>query len=513
MKLASNIVFLFLISGQIFANEYYWIYLRHKNTADMAQCWVSEQAVNQRINSGLDPLQFSDLPLNENFIQILEQLGLCIDSKSKWLNAVFVKMDTDQLSNIKQLRFIERIEKAGHLYIHNYNNEENEPDKDSRYQDVLVQIHAEEIIKQKYNGAGINIGVMDAGFKSLDNDPSLAHLIESKRIMAFRDFINPKNKDPFDAKASGMVNHGTRVLKNIAGKDVSQQYGMATEANFYLAYTDHDATEKRIEEAFWIAALEWFDSLGIKLVNSSLGYADGYDDPAENYLPENVDGKSTAITRAAQIAAKEKGMLIIVSAGNDGRKPFRVISLPADAESVLAVGATDYKTMLKLGFSSIGPAWLDYTKPDIACYSANGTSFSAPIITGLAACIMQAHPSLSNFQIIDLIKRSATLYPNGNNFIGYGVPDTRKILALLSNKEISACQTLKYSEVLDQSRTISSEKNTVIFHKTNASQVKQQVMLNASKNRTIIQLKPTDSSIARSTVASWQQCLEIIWNE
>jgi subtilisin family serine protease len=206
---------------------------------------------------------------------------------------------------------------------------------------------------------------------------------------------------------------------------------MATNAKFYLARTDYSLREYRGEEDNWIAAMEWMDSLGVRLINTSLGYAKGFSDPRENYVPSQMDGKTSAITRAAQIASDKKGIMLIVSAGNEGDdKSWGIVSAPADAKGVLSVGATNGKLWNRIGYSSTGPEFLSYVKPNVSCFSLYGTSLSAPVITGFAACILQANPKLSNKELIDLIEKSAHLYPYGNNFVGYGVPLASRALAL-----------------------------------------------------------------------------------
>jgi subtilisin family serine protease len=512
MKSVHNILFLLLFAGPLYANNHYWIYFHAKNEKAASNCWVSDFAVQQRIARGLPEQQISDLPVDVFNLKKLEQIGICVNQSSKWLNAAYAPLDDAQLNILLQLDFVKTIEKASHLIAHeNYFSDER-PRKNAKYFDALAQIKADQLLDKRFTGAGVRIGVVDAGFKGLDKEPSLQHLMANHKIKAFRDYHNPKNKNPYDAKASGMGNHGTQVIKNIGGYDQYKQYGMATHADFYLAFTDHDKTEKRIEEVYWVAAIEWFDSLGVRLVNSSLGYGDGFDDPTENYSPSDING-ITAISRAAQIAAIEKGMLIVVSAGNDGRHPFQVISLPADAKDVLTVGATEFKTMLKMNYSSIGPATLSYNKPDVSCYSKNGTSFSAPIITGLAACIMQANPALSNIEVIEMIKKSSSLYPFANNYIGYGVPDSEKIVKLLAGIEIEKCKQIKRSELELNPLKLATEKQVALYHKLDANTVSREIRLKVKGMLSPILLQPTDKNIQQSTLASWNNCYEILWNE
>ena len=178
------------------------------------------------------------------------------------------------------------------------------------------------------------------------------------------------------------------------------------------------------------------DSLGVQLVNSSLGYSQ-FDDQSENYLTTEMDGEHGITSKAAEIAVRERGMLLVISAGNAGAKPWRLVTVPADAPSVLTVGATQLKGPIRISYSSIGPDYTDFLKPDVSAYSPNGTSFSAPVVTGFMACLMEYAPELSNFELMEVIKKSSGIYPFGNNFIGYGIPSATEALNIIDEFRIT----------------------------------------------------------------------------
>ena len=142
--------------------------------------------------------------------------------------------------------------------------------------------------------------------------------------------------------------------------------------------------------------MEWMAKQGVRIINLSLGYNYGYNNKAENYKPSQMDGKSTILTQAVERISREYDILFIVAAGNDGEKKWRIIDSPADAKSALTVGATKFKTWDDMSYSSKGPEWLEYVKPEISCFASSGTSFSTPIITGLAACILEKKPDLKS---------------------------------------------------------------------------------------------------------------------
>jgi subtilisin family serine protease len=233
----------------------------------------------------------------------------------------------------------------------------------------------------KISGTGVQVGVIDAGYYKASTDPFLMHIFNEGRIKAQRDFIDAQRKDLVDDAATDSDYHGRIVLDMICGYDQVKktQTGMGVNADIYLARTENGAREYRGEEDNWVRALEWMDSMGVRLINTSLGYAIKMDDPNDNYKQEDMNGKTTTITKAAQIGVDEKGIFLVVSAGNEGdNDEWRIISAPADARGVLSVGATRDKVWDRIGYSSLGPDFLPYMKPNVSCYSPNGTSFSAP---------------------------------------------------------------------------------------------------------------------------------------
>ncbi|MFK7900967.1 MAG: S8 family serine peptidase [Cyclobacteriaceae bacterium] len=349
--------------------------------------------------------------------------------KSNWLNAATFDLTSDEKKELLGLPYISKITTVKKLEPLKTNSQ------NTSYSKQLEQLNTSILAKKGYTGKGISIGIIDAGFKEADSSPYFKNIFSANHIKATKDFVNPESINFYEEKTDA-DDHGTKVWKRIAGtENDSMFYGLAKDASFYLARTEIGDKEIRLEEDYWIEALEWMESKGVKLINSSLGYANKFDSTADNHLRTEMDGETTAISKAAQYAAEEKGMLIIVSAGNLGSKKWGIISAPADAPDVLTVGATSLAPWTKMGYSSTGPSYNKFLKPDVASYSTSGTSFSAPIITGLAACLWQANPKLSNKQLKKIIEQSSHLYPYGNNYIGYGVPNANRAIEII-NKQI-----------------------------------------------------------------------------
>lgn len=453
------------------AQPKYWIYLKDKNQSDAPA--ISQTTRENRKMLGLEEVQYTDLPVRQDYKGKLQNQQIKLLNQSKWLNAVSAHLTSEQAMKLRNMDFVKDVAliDAG-FYIASTKSVER-----SQLAPVMSQVEADAFAKAGYSGKGVTIGVIDAGFYSADSTATLQHVFAKNKVLGIRDYVRPERAGEllFSTAESFSDTHGTEVMTAITGFDKEEQvqYGMALNANFYLARTDYSLREYRGEEDNWISAMEWMDSLGVRLINTSLGYAKGFTNPTENYHPSQMDGKTSAITRAAQIASDRKGLVLIVSAGNEGDdKGWGIISAPADAQGVMAIGATNQKLWNRIGYSSIGPEFLDYIKPNVSCFSLYGTSLSAPVITGFMACVMQANPKMSNKELIGLVEKSAHLYPYGNNYVGYGVPLASRAIALAKAPYLPNQSKL----VLAHKRTIqieveSAEMMVTLYRKRNKKDV------------------------------------------
>ena len=487
---------LVFFSSYLSAQEKYWIYFNSK-TGNTYNTETQDTLVSQR-----------DLPIYQPFLDEISSEDIEIVVKSKWLNAVTVYLTPDQRQLLASKPFISEIRPTRKIASTHSTEDDHEDYAD--YTTVLKQVKAEALVDNGLTGEGVDIGIIDGGFMEANETPELDDIFYENQYKGYRDFTG-SSPDPFEGSKINKDDHGTRVWRDIGGydRDKDRYRGIATYANYYLAKSDRGDREFRGEEDFWIAAIEWMDSLGIKIVNSSLGYSTGFDDPNENYDPLEIDGKTAPITQAAQIAAQEKGMLIVVSAGNDGGKDFKILSVPADAKDVFTVGSCTTGNSKKMSFSSIGSDQIPYVKPDVCCYSLGGTSFSAPIITGIAAAIKQSQPGLNNFEIMDMIRKSSHLYPFANNYLGYGVPNSEKILQLLDDPEMVVWDSEEMEVVGDLAAFESSGLNKLtVYHKRNEFMVIEEQEINADDGEFII-ARPAGTR--RSTLEIKGKVWEIIW--
>ena len=244
------------------------------------------------------------------------------------------------------------------------------------------------------------------------------------------DFVG-RNENVFEFEDN---EHGTRVLSNMAGFVQDEFVGTAPDASYYLFRTEDSEGEMPVEESYWVEAAERADSLGVHIINSSLGYR-VFDNANYDYSPSDMDGNTTFITKGANIA-NEKGILVVNSAGNSGSSDWQIVGAPADASGVFSIGAVDFEGNYA-AFSSQGNASQPTQKPDVVAQGAaaasinsnnviinnNGTSFSSPILAGAIASLKQALPDASNEELKQYVRMSASQFNTPDVFLGFGIPN------------------------------------------------------------------------------------------
>lgn len=397
---------------------------------------LSEGALARRLHHEV-AVDTTDLPVSANYIAQLAQAGFPWVCSSRWMNSVVVEApDTTVASALKAFPFVKEVRlvwKENGVQPSFFVKEDTLPVQ-KRQQTIpelpQLTVHQGELLHQAgYRGEGMTIAVIDAGFLNADKIPFL-----QDRIAGARDFVNPE----LDIFATHP--HGLNVMSVMATPLMDNFSGTAPAASYWLLRTEDSASEYPVEEDYWVAAAEYADSLGVNVINSSLGYT-LFDDPAMNYHVDDLNGKTAFISRGASMAAS-KGILVVNSAGNEGQKPWRMITFPADSPDVLTVGAVT-PDMQVAGFSSHGFISKGYVKPDIAgvgspsyyidhtgaIATGSGTSFSTPAVTGLAACLWQALPQLKNKDIKRLLQTCSTFASYPDSLRGYGIPNVYRAFA------------------------------------------------------------------------------------
>jgi len=424
----------------LFAGEKYWVFFRDKKNVSFNPTeYFDSRTLERRARLGIPTADFSDLPLNSEYVSGIEAITE-VSVKSRWLNAVSVSVSDKQLAAIRKLDYVRGVEKimmvAKHAGVH------YEYDDSTKLEHIRQQtgvMGGELFAEHNIDGKGVRIAVFDGGFPGVDSLEMFSHLFENDQIIATFNFVDGE-EFVYDYN-----NHGTRVLGCLAGMKNGIKYGLATGAEYLLARTEI-SREVFAEEEYWAAAMEWADKHGADIISSSLGYT------YHRYFPKQMDGKTVFVSRIANKAAS-KGILVVNAAGNDGNSDWEVISAPADADSVLSVGGISSNSKTHSNFSSYGPTADGRLKPNVVAFGdvitagngkdvkTYGTSFSTPLVSGFAACVMQMNPEWDNMKVFKEIERSGNLYPYYDYAHGYGVPQASYFIG--SGQEASPVFTVK----------------------------------------------------------------------
>jgi serine protease AprX len=450
------IFFFFIATTVILPQNKYFIYFKDKGinpgstlnkSSQLYQQAVeelSERAIERRIkNMGDEFITYEDLPLSDNYLTVIKDLGIEIIHELKWFNSVSVRMNDAQIEQIKSLSFVEKIVPVksltfqkplvDDLNLYKYNSVNN-------YGPSFIQLELSDIplVHSKgITGEDVIIGLLDTGY---DWERHIS--LNTRNVIAEYDFIF---NDNVTANQTGdhpsQHDHGTLIFSIIGGYHDSTMIGAAFNSSYLLAKTEDFRSETRIEEDNYAAALIWMEGLGVDITSSSLGYSI-FDTPGESYTYSDMDGKTTIVTRAAELAFM-RGVATFTSAGNEGSTSWFYITAPADGKNTIGVGAVNSSNQIA-GFSSRGPSSDGRIKPEIVAMGvgvygasastdngyrfASGTSTSAPIASGVAALLLSIHSHLKNTQIRSILLESADNSLNPNYDIGYGLISAKRAI-------------------------------------------------------------------------------------
>ncbi len=439
----------------------YFISFRNKDkngfSLDKPEEFLSEKSIQRRKNQNI-ALDWRDLPVTMDYVREIKKQGAKVWYISKWFNGVMVEANNEILEKIKKLAFV----KENITYLAPATSHKSFPENSPKanfnfiapqkadFQPVSIEnkedygksfnqnsmLGADKMHKKGFKGKGITIAVLDAGFVNGNKVGYFKHLHENKQILGTFDFVTHHQN------VYGTGEHGLQVLSTISAYQKGKIIGTAPEASLYLFRTEDAATEYKSEEINWVVAIEQADSLGVDVVNSSLGYNDFYD-AKMNYTYKDMNGKTSFASQSATWAVR-RGMIVCNSAGNEGDDPWKYVGSPADADSIVAVGATNSMGE-KASFSSFGPTSDNRIKPLVSAQgspavtgdtdgsiTANaGTSFSSPIIAGFFASIWSAYPTLTAWELIEIVKNAGDQARKPDNKLGYGIPHFDRVEKLV----------------------------------------------------------------------------------
>ncbi len=432
----------------------YWIKFSSKENTALAKSvsqkdaaraiGLSERAIARRAKVSQQIITIEDLPLSASYLSTLEQNGIIIRNRSRWFNAVTAELSDAQMQFIRRLPFVRSVEPvvtfkrkelpAVTAPLQKINSAAADPDSQLYGKSLahMRMINAVAVHKIGIKGRGVLVGMLDTGFRW-----KIHEAMKNMNVIAEYDFIQKDNNTANESgDALSQDVHGTGTMSLVGAYKEGQLVSPAYNANFILGKTEYVPSETNVEEANWAEAAEWMEGQGVDIISSSLGYKD-FDAGQKSYVYADMNGRTTAVSNAAALAAR-KGVVVVNAMGNEGaglNPPS--ITAPADADSILSVGALNGNGVLA-SFSSNGPTSDGRIKPDVSAHgvgtywatpngvstysgSSQGTSLATPLVAGAAAMVLSAHPELTPIQVRDALRNTAANADKPNNAIGWGL--------------------------------------------------------------------------------------------
>ena len=237
------------------------------------------------------------------------------------------------------------------------------------------------------SGNDVTVAVLDSGID--ESHPAIDRVVDE------RDFTG--DGTPYDAE--DVTGHGTHVAGIVASDDETYT-GMAPNANLMdVRVLDDDG---RGYTSWIVKGIEYAADRNADVISMSIGG------------PVNAIRSNDRYTEAID-AATERGTLVVVAAGNDGYFGYRTVGTPGIHSKALTVGASNASSGEIADFSSRGPTpYGYYLKPDLVAPGAgvmsaeagtdgfvakSGTSMAAPVVSGVAALVLEAHPTWTPAQV------------------------------------------------------------------------------------------------------------------
>lgn len=464
---------------------------------------LTQKSLDRRTRLGI-ALNDQDAPIEPTYIQNITNLGFTVTDYSKWMNGVAVNATSAQIAQLQNQTYVLSVER----FIKHGKKGAGDDKKVNKFEEFnntagktefnygtglaqINQINLRPLHVAGFTGAGMTIAVIDTGFPRVNTGSAYARIRNNEQIKGGYNFIS-KSTDIYN---TSLNNHGSYCLGTIAGYIENSFVGSAPDADFYLYASEDGANEIPEELIYWTEAAEEADRKGVDIITTSLGYYE-FDDSRYNLLYSDMNGTTSFIARAAQIAV-EKGIFVLAAAGNEAQNAWHYIITPADNAKVFTVGGVT-ATGTSSSFSSYGPNSVGVVKPDASARgtstamaynnsatTSSGTSFATPLAAGGVACLIQALPNKSLAEISDLLRNNSSLYPNHTDPMGYGILNFNKSLtvAQLATAENNTDNSIKiYPNPVKSVFTVSTSEKIVSVELYDVLGRKVQTLSNTASN-------------------------------
>ncbi|AZQ44776.1 S8 family serine peptidase [Nonlabens ponticola] len=508
MKKIIFIVTTLLLVGELSAQQLHaWVYFTDKPQEqaflDNPTTMLTQRALDRKQRHGIT-LDERDVPMNQTYVAtIKQQTGIDYRTQSKWNNCVHVVGQFEDIEALNNLDFVERVDyadqskSASQIELNQFKEDLDPPLDYGSATNQIEMIALDELHDAGHIGTDVIIAVTDSGFPGVDTNTAFEQMRSNRNLLGGYDFVDG------DESIYGNNFHGARVLSIMGASRDTQFEGSAPDASYYLYRTEDETSETPVEMSYWVAAAERADSLGVDVVNVSLGYLQFANDN-ESLTYEDMNG-SSFISRGAEIAAA-KGLLVVTSAGNFGRvNSYPYIAAPADADGVFTIGSVTANES-KSDFSSIGPTFDGRIKPDVVAQgsstilinesddlrSGNGTSYSSPVIAGAMASLVGAFPDRTPQELMEAVRQSATQADNPDNQLGYGIPDFGAVFNTLSNDFVQQPKDFKYYV---RSNILTIVAGDISVSKVSIFNLQGQLLLNNATGKSSFDLNTLSSGI------------------
>lgn len=450
----------------------YIIQFKHKGattyTLSDPSPYLSQRAINRRVRYNIS-LDSTDLPVPSSHISQIQNIpNVTVLNASRWLNAITIQTtDVNAISAINALPYVQNTSPVaaregnrvknkfpddGKLQLNSAaRTAQTESDYFNYGTGSLAEIHlhnGEFLHNIGLRGQGMQVAMLDGGYFNYTSLKAFDSINANAQVLSTWDFV-AGNASVVEDNA-----HGMQCFSIIGANIPGQFIGKAPKAGFHLFKTEDVSSEFPIEEFNWACGAERADSSGSDIISSSLGYGYDFTDTVPDYPYSDLNGDITMSARAADFAAK-KGLMVFNSAGNSGTDYWRMITTPADGDSIIAVGSVNTSGVVAAN-SSYGPSADGRIKPDVASVGVNamvqlpnnsigtgsGTSFACPNMAGLGTCLWQGFPEYNNMRIIRALKEAGSIYAAPNDRIGYGIPDLKKAFGALLTEFATSSATV-----------------------------------------------------------------------